>query len=106
MAQHTIINWMPVIGDLLCLLAGWMRIPWGRTIFCVLVRRCAMFVAAAVQEHDVVVIIVGLACMAAITVMLIKTIWTGREGQFDPGRITNAGTAGKTSSGVKGFLAG
>ncbi|CAC0110399.1 TPA: DedA family protein [Salmonella enterica subsp. enterica serovar Paratyphi C] len=42
-AATLLLSWMPVIGDLLCLLAGWMRIPWGRTIFfCVLVRRCAM----------------------------------------------------------------
>ncbi|EAW4990675.1 DedA family protein [Salmonella enterica subsp. enterica] len=42
-AATLLLSWMPVIGDLLCLLAGWMRIPWGQTIFfCVLVRRCAM----------------------------------------------------------------
>ncbi|EAB4960767.1 DedA family protein [Salmonella enterica] len=42
-AATLLLSWMPIIGDLLCLLAGWMRIPWGRTIFfCVLVRRCAM----------------------------------------------------------------
>ncbi|EHN40187.1 hypothetical protein SEEM5327_17097 [Salmonella enterica subsp. enterica serovar Montevideo str. CT_02035327] len=42
-AATLLLSWMPVIGDLLCLLAGWMRIPWGWTIFfCVLVRRCAM----------------------------------------------------------------
>lgn len=32
-AATLLLSWMPVIGDLLCLLAGWMRIPWGRTIF-------------------------------------------------------------------------
>ncbi|KAF0666358.1 membrane protein, partial [Salmonella enterica subsp. enterica serovar Worthington str. BCH-3194] len=31
-AATLLLSWMPVIGDLLCLLAGWMRIPWGRTI--------------------------------------------------------------------------
>lgn len=42
-AATLLLSWMPVIGDLLCLLAGWMRIPWGRTIFFyVLVRRCVM----------------------------------------------------------------
>ena len=43
--------------------------------------------------------------MVTITVMLIKTILTG-GGQFDPGRITGAGLAGKTSSGVKGIQRG
>lgn len=32
-AATLLLSWMPVIGDLLCLLAGWMCIPWGRTIF-------------------------------------------------------------------------
>lgn len=43
-AATLLLSWMPVIGDLLCLLAGWMRIPWGADdlFFCVLVRRCAM----------------------------------------------------------------
>ncbi|EGA06079.1 hypothetical protein SEEM0047_00685 [Salmonella enterica subsp. enterica serovar Montevideo str. MB102109-0047] len=31
-AATLLLSWMPVIGDLLCLLAGWMRIPWGWTI--------------------------------------------------------------------------
>lgn len=43
-AATLLLSWMPVIGDLLCLLAGWMRIPVGAddSFFCVLVRRCAM----------------------------------------------------------------
>ncbi|EHC33157.1 Putative membrane protein [Salmonella enterica subsp. enterica serovar Adelaide str. A4-669] len=57
-AATLLLSWMPVIGDLLCLLAGWMRISFvyemfllrdgcasrggGRSFFCVLVRRCAM----------------------------------------------------------------
>ncbi len=53
--------------------------PAGRTIFLCSCKalRYVTLAAATVQRHDVVVIIVGLACMAAITVMLIKTIWTG-----------------------------
>ncbi len=43
--------------------------------------------------------------MVTITVMLIKTILTGGR-SFDPGRITGAGLAGKTSSGVKGIQRG
>ena len=31
-AATLLLSWMPVIGDLLCLLAGWMRISW-KTIF-------------------------------------------------------------------------
>ena len=43
-AATLLLSWMPVIGDLLCLLAGWMRISWDRcSFFCALARRYAMF---------------------------------------------------------------
>lgn len=32
-AVTLLLSWAPVIGDLLCLLAGWMRISWGRYFF-------------------------------------------------------------------------
>lgn len=32
-AVTLLLSWMPVVGDLLCLLAGWMRISWGPVIF-------------------------------------------------------------------------
>lgn len=32
-AVALLLSWMPVIGDLLCLLAGWMRLSWGPVIF-------------------------------------------------------------------------
>ncbi|ECE9762617.1 DedA family protein, partial [Salmonella enterica subsp. enterica serovar Typhimurium] len=35
------------IGDLLCLLAGWMRIPWGRTIFFLCLGKALRYVALA-----------------------------------------------------------
>ncbi len=28
-----LLSWAPLIGDLLCLLAGWLRLAWGPTIF-------------------------------------------------------------------------
>lgn len=43
-AATLLLSWMPVIGDLLCLLAGWMRISTGTgALFCALARRYAMF---------------------------------------------------------------
>lgn len=43
-AATLLLSWMPVIGDLLCLLAGWMRISWGPVLFfCALARRYGMF---------------------------------------------------------------
>ncbi len=42
-AATLLLSWMPVTGDLLCLLAGWMRISWGPVIFFyALGRRSAM----------------------------------------------------------------
>jgi len=42
-AATLLLSWMPVIGDLLCLLAGWMRISWGPVLFfCALERRYAI----------------------------------------------------------------
>ncbi|MDR9892853.1 DedA family protein [Pseudenterobacter timonensis] len=32
-AATLLLSWMPVIGDLLCLLAGWMRLSWGPVLF-------------------------------------------------------------------------
>lgn len=32
-AATLLLSWMPVIGDLLCLLAGWLRISWGPVLF-------------------------------------------------------------------------
>ncbi len=40
-AVTLLLSWAPVIGDLLCLLAGWMRISWGPVLFFyALVKRC------------------------------------------------------------------
>ncbi|ECU8063712.1 DedA family protein [Salmonella enterica subsp. enterica serovar O rough] len=46
-AATLLLSWMPVIGDLLCLLAGWMRIPWGRTIFFLCLGKALRYVALA-----------------------------------------------------------
>ena len=31
-AAALLLSWVPVIGDLLCLLAGWMRLSWGPVV--------------------------------------------------------------------------
>lgn len=31
-AAALLLSWLPVIGDLLCLLAGWMRLSWGPVV--------------------------------------------------------------------------
>ena len=42
-----LLSWMPVVGDLLCLLAGWMRISWGPVIFFLCLGKALRYVAVA-----------------------------------------------------------
>ncbi len=60
--SHAIIKLDARSGDLLCLLAGWMRISWGPVIFfCALVKRYAMLqLQQRPFRDDVVALIVGL----------------------------------------------
>ena len=51
-AATLLLSWMPVIGDLLCLLAGWMRISWGPVLFFLCLGkalRYAVIAAATLQ---------------------------------------------------------
>jgi membrane protein YqaA with SNARE-associated domain len=58
-AVTLLLSWAPVIGDLLCLLAGWMRISWGPVLFFMpwqsitLYRHCG----DNASGHDVVALI-------------------------------------------------
>lgn len=47
-AATLLLSWMPVIGDLLCLLAGWMRIPWGPVVFFLCLGKALRYVIVAV----------------------------------------------------------
>ncbi|KLQ19807.1 YqaA family protein [Enterobacter hormaechei] len=42
-----LLSWMPVIGDLLCLLAGWMRISWGPVLFFLCLGKALRYVLLA-----------------------------------------------------------
>lgn len=46
-AATLLLSWMPVIGDLLCLLAGWMRIPWGPVLFFLCLGKALRYVLLA-----------------------------------------------------------
>lgn len=46
-AATLLLSWMPVIGDLLCLLAGWMRISWGPIIFFLCLGKALRYVLVA-----------------------------------------------------------
>ncbi len=42
-----ILSWMPVIGDLLCLLAGFLRLRWGPVIFFLCLGKALRYGAVA-----------------------------------------------------------
>ena len=46
-AATLLLSWMPVIGDLLCLLAGWMRISWGPVLFFLCLGKALRYVIVA-----------------------------------------------------------
>lgn len=46
-AATLLLSWMPVIGDLLCLLAGWMRMSWGPVLFCLCLGKALRYVVIA-----------------------------------------------------------
>ena len=46
-AATMLLSWMPVIGDLLCLLAGWMRISWGPVLFFLCLGKALRYVLLA-----------------------------------------------------------
>ena len=46
-AATLLLSWMPVIGDLLCLLAGWMRISWGPVLFFLCLCKALRYVLLA-----------------------------------------------------------
>lgn len=42
-----LLSWLPVIGDLLCVLAGWLRFAWLPTVFFLTVGKTLRYVALA-----------------------------------------------------------
>ncbi|ABP61833.1 YqaA family protein [Enterobacter sp. 638] len=46
-AATLLLSWLPVIGDLLCLLAGWMRISWGPVLFFLCLGKALRYVLVA-----------------------------------------------------------
>ncbi|MDE5428728.1 YqaA family protein, partial [Raoultella ornithinolytica] len=47
-AVTLLLSWAPVIGDLLCLLAGWMRISWGPVLFFLCLGKALRYIVIAV----------------------------------------------------------
>ena len=51
-AATLLLSWMPVIGDLLCLLAGWMRISWGPVLFFLCLGKALRYVLVALATLE------------------------------------------------------
>ena len=39
-----LLSWLPVVGDLLCLLAGWLRMPWGAVILFMFIGKALRYI--------------------------------------------------------------
>ncbi|EKK4079846.1 YqaA family protein [Cronobacter dublinensis] len=46
-ASALLLSWLPLVGDLLCLLAGWLRLPWGRVIFFLCLGKALRYIVIA-----------------------------------------------------------
>ncbi|EOV8961944.1 YqaA family protein [Cronobacter turicensis] len=46
-APALLLSWLPVVGDLLCLLAGWLRLPWGPVIFFLCLGKALRYIIIA-----------------------------------------------------------
>jgi membrane protein YqaA with SNARE-associated domain len=42
-----LLSWAPLIGDILCLLAGWMKLPLLRSTLMILVGKCVRYLLVA-----------------------------------------------------------
>ena len=42
-----LLSWAPLIGDLLCLLAGWMKLPLLRSTLMILIGKCIRYLLVA-----------------------------------------------------------
>ncbi|EOC1531843.1 DedA family protein [Cronobacter turicensis] len=46
-APALLVSWLPLVGDLLCLLAGWLRLPWGPVIFFLCLGKALRYIIIA-----------------------------------------------------------
>jgi membrane protein YqaA with SNARE-associated domain len=46
-AAATLLAWLPIVGDALCVAAGWLRIPWAAALGFMATGRLARYIAVA-----------------------------------------------------------
>ncbi|ERH69518.1 YqaA family protein [Serratia marcescens] len=42
-----LLSWVPVVGDLLCVLAGWLRMPWGSVALFLCIGKALRYIVLA-----------------------------------------------------------
>lgn len=42
-----LLSWLPAVGDLLCVLAGWLRMAWGPVLFYLFLGKALRYIAVA-----------------------------------------------------------
>ncbi|ANI31064.1 membrane protein [Yersinia entomophaga] len=43
-----LLSWLPVVGDLMCVLAGWLRMPWALVVFFLCVGKAVRYIVITV----------------------------------------------------------
>ncbi|MDR3430403.1 MAG: DedA family protein [Rouxiella aceris] len=43
-----LLSWLPVVGDLLCVLAGWLRMPWTLVVLFLCIGKTLRYIALAI----------------------------------------------------------
>ncbi|WP_145592549.1 YqaA family protein [Yersinia bercovieri] len=43
-----LLSWLPIVGDLMCVLAGWLRMPWGHVAFFLCLGKALRYIVLTV----------------------------------------------------------
>ena len=43
-----LLSWLPIVGDLMCVLAGWLRMPWGLVVFFLCLGKALRYIVLTV----------------------------------------------------------
>jgi membrane protein YqaA with SNARE-associated domain len=43
-----LLSWLPIVGDLICVLAGWLRMSWGLVIFFLCLGKALRYIALTI----------------------------------------------------------
>ena len=49
-----LLSWLPIVGDLLCGLAGWLRLPILQSTICIFIGKFARYIVLLVGVYPIV----------------------------------------------------